>query len=600
MGFVLTYSSKVRQALKAPGNIGIDVLVMLSVAGFITGLGFLTGHVASAREQAVTIDLSVWALPKYTFYSLSRGFAAYGISLLFTLVYGTISAHNRVAEKFMLPILDVLQSIPVLSFLPVLVLSMVHLFPASWLGLELACVIMIFTAQAWNMTFSYHGSVRAIPNALREAGEIQHFSGWQTFRYLEVPSSMIGLVWNSMMSMAGGWFIITVNEAFTLNGQDYRLPGLGSYMNQALAEWNTGAMIAGVIAMILMIVFVDQLFWRPIVVWSQKFKLEDTASADAPESWVLDLLQRSPILNWVKSKLARRHEEPQKVIALSPPPGEPPVAAPVIDYGRQKRQMLIAGMIKWSVLLGLAILAFWGAWRLVHLLLPLHFRDTPDSKGWGAVLLALGFSFFRVTAAVLIGALWTVPAGVLIGLSPKWSSRLQPIIQIVASFPSPMLYPLVIIVLVKLGIPFTLGCIALMLLGTQWYTLFNVIAGAMAIPSDLREAGEIYHLTSWQKWTRIYLPAIFPYLVTGLITAAGGAWNATIVSEYILLPHKDADPTTYEAFGLGSIISDATAAGNYSLLTASVVVMGIFVVLLNRIVWKRIYRVAEDRYTLNT
>src|SRR5580658_168156 len=308
MPFILTYTNKVREALKQPANIGIDVLVILSIAGLIVAVGSIFGHAAAPRPSGVVINLSFWALPKYAFFSLSRAFIAYGLSLLFTLVYGTIVAHSHVAEKFMVPLLDVLQSLPVLSFLPGLVLLFVHLFPTNWLGLEIACVVMIFTAQAWNMTFSYYASVRAIPDSLREASLMQRLSGWQIFRYLELPASMIGLVWNSMMSMAGGWFIITVNEAFTLNNVDYRLPGLGSYMNQAQIDWNVPAMIAGVIAMILVIVLCDQIVWRPIVAWSERFKLEDTSSAEQPHSWVLQLLRRSRLLSFIEGRLKRRHD----------------------------------------------------------------------------------------------------------------------------------------------------------------------------------------------------------------------------------------------------------------------------------------------------
>jgi NitT/TauT family transport system permease protein len=596
MALVLFHTEKVRKALQAPASVGTDVLLIVGIAGLIAAVASIFGHVAAPRTEAVHISLSWKALPLYTFYSLSRGFIAYGISLVFTLIYGTISAHNRTVEKFMIPALDVMQSLPVLSFLPGLVLIFVHLFPTSWLGLELACVIMIFTAQAWNMTFSYHGSVRAIPNAMREAAAIQHLTGWQSFRYLEVPSSMIGLVWNSMMSMAGGWFIITVNEAFTLNGQDYRLPGLGSYMNQALGEWNIRAMIAGVIAMVLMIILVDQVFWRPIVVWSQRFKMEDTAAADAPTSWLLDMFKQSSILNWIDRAWRKRRQKVNRagmVVAVETD------GAPTV----RPRHLLppwLVNLLKWLVVISLALLALWGAWQLAALMVHLPIREHGEDKGWTTVLLALLFSVVRTTAAVLLGGLWTLPAGVMIGLSPKLSNKLQPVVQVVASFPAPMVFPLVIIVLLALHIPFTIGCIALMLLGTQWYTLFNVIAGAMAIPSELREAAKVYHLDVWQRWTRVYIPSVFPYLVTGLITAAGGAWNATIVSEIVSLPHKDADPTIYSAFGLGYLITDASANSHWPLMAASVVTMGLAVVVINRLVWKRVYRVAEERYTLNT
>jgi NitT/TauT family transport system permease protein len=588
MAWAIAYSDKVREALKKPANVGIDVLVILGVAGLIAAVASILGHAAAPRPSGVIIDLSFWALPKYAFFSLSRAFIAYGLSLLFTLVYGTITAHSRTAEKFMVPLLDVLQSLPVLSFLPGLVVLFVHLFPTSWLGLEIACVIMIFTAQAWNMTFSYFGSVRSIPDALREAAAMQRLNGWQIFRYLELPASMIGLVWNSMMSMAGGWFIITVNEAFTLNNVDYRLPGLGSYMNQAQIDWNVPAMIAGVTAMILVIVLCDQLVWRPIVAWSERFKLEETTASEQPQSWVLHLLRRSRLLNFIERRWKRRHDRDANL------PGtwarsEPAAARALRWWGT---------VVKWLVIVGLFALAAWGAVKLADLLWQLPIHETAEQKGWTTVLWALLLSFGRTAAAVAIGAAWTLPAGILIGLSPRWSSRLQPIVQVLASFPAPMIYLMLCVLMAKLGIPFTFGAIVLMLLGTQWYTLFNVIAGAMAIPSDLREAGRVYHLSIWQRWTRIYVPAVFPYLATGLITAAGGAWNATIVAEEISVSSK-AGSVTYYAFGLGSMIDDATANGHFDLLAASVVTMALAVVLINRLFWKRIYRIAEARYSLN-
>jgi NitT/TauT family transport system permease protein len=583
MPFVISYSEKVRSALKRPVNVGIDVLVILAVAGLIASVALIFGHAAAPRPSGVEIDLRFRALPKYAFYSLSRAFIAYGISLLFTLIYGTVTAHSRMAEKIMIPILDVLQSLPVLSFLPGLVLVFVRLFPTSWLGLEIACVIMIFTAQAWNMTFSYHATVRAIPDALREAAAIQRLSGWQSFRFLELPASMIGLVWNSMMSMAGGWFVITVEEAFTLNNVDYRLPGLGSYMNQAQIDWNVPAMIAGVVAMILVIVLCDQVVWRPIVAWSERFKLEDVAATEQPKSWVLTMLRRSGLIKAIESWWKRRHHEPRgetgHLTAMQKP---------------QERVWLEA--VKWLIVAGFAALAVWGAIQLFHLMTQLPLRESGDQKGWTTVLWGLLFSFLRTSAAVVIGALWTLPAGVLIGLSPRWSNRLQPLVQIVASFPAPMLYLMICILLVKVHIPFTFGCVVLMLMGTQWYTLFNVIAGAMAIPSDLREAGKVYHLSVFQRWMRIYIPAVFPYLATGLITAAGGAWNATIVAEYV--PTTGNQPAYY-AFGLGAIIEDACGNGEYALLAAAVFVMGLTVVIINRLLWKRIYRLAEARYSLN-
>ena len=595
MPLVVFHTRRAREALKRQEAWGADIFFLLLTTAVVGGLVLMAEQAKAPYRQTVEISLSFKSLPKYTLLSLGRGFAAYALSLIFTLVYGTIAAHNHRAEKLMLPALDVLQAIPVLGFLPGVVLAMVRLFPTRQVGLEIACVVMIFTAQAWNMTFSFHGSLRAIPQPLREVAAVQRLSKWQTFRLLEVPAAMIGLVWNSMMSMAGGWFFLTVNEAFTLGDRDFRLPGIGSYMNEAINQGDTPAMIAAIIAMIIMIVAVDQLFWRPIVVWSQRFKMEEQAQADAPQSWVLNVLTRSRLYQRIDKLLRRRHQKVAPAMAPAKGSTMPPPTTRTIPPRPSPLRRVIARITP-TVLLALGVaIALWGGWVLIRLLVHLPWRyDRVDHADWVSVILALLASFLRTTSAVALGAAWALPVGILIGLSPTWSRRLQPIIQVVASFPAPMLFPLVTLALAALHVPFTIGCVALMLLGAQWYILFNVIAGASAIPQDLKEVTECYRSSAWQRWTKLYIPCVFPYLVTGLITAAGGAWNATIVSEFVQL--KD---HTQVAFGLGSLISGATTKGNFPLLAAGVVTMASFVVLLNRFFWKRLYRLSEERYSLN-
>jgi NitT/TauT family transport system permease protein len=603
MAMVFT-TRRVRDILKKPASVGPD-LIVLAVAAGIAGALFTFGKQVAAPYHAQTqISLSLWVLPKYTMFSLARGFAAYALSLIFTLVYGTVAAHNHRAEKVMVPALDVLQSIPVLGFLPAVVLAMIAMFPTREIGLEIACVVMIFTAQVWNMTFSYFGSIRSIPTALKEAATMNQLSKWQIFTTLELPASMIGLVWNSMMSFAGGWFVLSIEEAFQLGDKNFSLPGIGSYMKAASDAGDSKAMIAAVVAMIVMIVAVDQLFWRPIVVWSDQFKVEETAESDKAQSWVLNLLQRSDLYTSLMARIKRmrQHPDPGSVIpvdAVSTHPGKN-----LNDRGQKEERRAVEFAIavaKWAVLALLAVGTVWGAAAMVRLLKDLPIRDAAFTwqdpalhADWAHVLLALLASFGRTTASVLLGAAWALPAGILIGLSPKWSQRLQPIVQVVASFPAPMIYGLITGLLVYLRIGFTFGCISLMLLGTQWYILFNVIAGAMAIPTELKEVAQVYHTPWWRQWMRIYIPGVFPYLVTGLITAAGGAWNATIVSEYVQVK-----AATYRAFGLGSLISDATNNANFPLLAAAIVTMAISVVILNRFMWRRLYRVAENRYALN-
>ena len=599
MPLIVFHTRRVREALKQPEAWGADIFFLLLVAAVAGGLGVLGKQVSREYAPRLDISLSILALPKYTLLSLGRGFAAYVLSLVFTLVYGTIAAHNRRAEKLMLPALDVLQAIPVLGFLPGLVLAMISLFPTREIGLEIACVVMIFTAQAWNMTFSFHGSLRGIPTPLREVAAIQRLSNWQIFRLLEVPAAMIGLIWNSMMSMAGGWFFLTVNEAFTLGDKDFRLPGIGSYMNEAINAGDTRAQVAAIVAMIIMIVAVDQLFWRPLVVWSQRFKLEEQAG-ETPQSWVLNVLAHSRLFQLIE-KLTRRHHHQarQRVFPATADAATATLqAANPIRRAPKPRPIVLEWAkigLKWVVLSGFVLAAIWGAWVIIRLIVGLPYRfDPQDHADWISVVLALLASFLRTSAAVLIGAAWALPVGILIGRSPRLARMLQPVIQVVASFPAPMLFPLVTLALAAIHVPFTIGCVALMLLGAQWYILFNVIAGASAIPHDLTEVAQVYRMSRRERWMRLYIPCVFPYLVTGLITAAGGAWNATIVSEFVQVKGQ-----TLIAFGLGSTISAATNKANYSLLAAGVVTMAVFVVLLNRFFWKRLYRIAEERYSLN-
>jgi NitT/TauT family transport system permease protein len=552
----------------------IDALILLGLAATVAGVVALARRWAAPLRPTVDIDLSLWSLPKYTLLSLTRGLAAYLLSLAFTLVYGSVAAHHRIAERIMIPVLDVLQGIPVLGFLPGLVLGMVALFPHSNTGLELACVVMIFTGQVWNMTFSFYGSLRAIPNELHETARVYRFGWWKRFRTLEVPSSMIGLVWNSMMSMAGGWFFLTVTEAFTLGNHDFRLPGIGSYMSVAIDRGDAGAMAAAVVAMIVMIVAVDQLVWRPALAWAQKFKLEETEASEEAKSWVLDLLRRSRVIPWTEERAGRLFAvfEPRQPVTSLP-------AAATPTAGR------LAGAAVGAVF---GLFALWGAHHLLMLLLALTAAD------WQLLAGALGLTFLRTYAAVALGALWTLPVGIWIGLSPRRMQLLQPLIQVAAAFPAPMIFPLVTLAVLAAGVRFSWGCTALMLLGSQWYILFNVLAGAGAMPHDLREVAEVCGLERWARWRMLYLPAVFPSLVTGLVTAAGGAWNASIVAEYVRYRGE-----SLIAPGLGSLITTATAAANFPLLAAGVLTMALAIVALNRVVWRRVYRFADERFSLN-
>jgi len=556
------------------GGIAVDVLLLGVVGAAVGGVVLLAQRWEAPMRQATPIDLDPRALPGYTLLSLSRGFIAYVLSLVFTLVYGTIAAHSRRAEKVMIPLLDIGQGIPVLGFLPGLVLGMVALFPRSNVGLELACILMIFTGQVWNMVFSFYGSLRAVPNELREVARIHRFGWFQTFRKVEVSSATIGLVWNSMMSMAGGWFFLTVNEAFTLGDRDFRLPGIGSYMAVAIEKGDRRAMVWAILAMSLMIVAVDQVLWKPLVAWSERFRLEELTTGEKPRSWVLDLIHRSALLR----RLSRARRAAPRVPA--------PVAVRAAR-GPDSGAALRRGAL-YAASLAAAAAAGWGAVHLARLLAALPAAE------WGLLARALGATFLRTAGALLLAVIWTVPAGVLIGRSAVWSRRLQPVVQLVASFPAPMIFPLVTAALLALHVPFAVIAAVLMLLGAQWYVLFNVLAGASAVPHDLEEAAETYSVVGVDRWKKLFLPAVFPYLITGLITAAGGAWNASIVAE--TLTYRG---SRLETFGLGSTITDATQAANFPLLAAGVLTMSLALVAINRAVWRPLYRLAESRFALN-
>jgi len=550
-----------------------DLALLAGLGGTIYGLAHLARQWTGEMRPAVEIDLSLGALPGYALLSLSRGLAAYVLSLAFTLVYGYWAARDRIAERVLIPALDILQSIPVLGFMPGLVLGLVGLFPHSNVGLELASVIMIFTGQAWNMTFSFYHSLRSIPRDLTEVAILSRFGFWQRLRWVELPFSAIGLVWNSMMSMAGGWFFLMVSEAFILGDKDFRLPGLGSYMSVAVAKGDGRAMVGAVLTMVIMIVALDQLLWRPVVVWSQKFRMEESGQTEAMTSWFLDLLKRSRLLAFASSIPSR----------LAPPP------APRRPRPAERPPRPRAWASPVSLLLFLALLALlaWGAVNLVALL-----RGVPRVT-WGGIGLEAFLTLGRVLLATALGTLWTLPAGLAIGLSPRLSRVLQPVVQVVASFPAPMLFPAAVTVLRALGVGLGLGSVVLMLLGTQWYVLFNVIAGATAVPADLREAARIYRLGGWQRFRELYFPAVFPYLVTGWVTAAGGAWNASIVSEYVSFRGE-----VLTAVGLGARISSAAESAQFAVLAAAITVMAAMVTLFNRLVWRRLNGVAEARFSL--
>jgi len=527
----------------------------------------------------VEISRSLWALPVYAGYSLLRISIAYLLSLVFTLVYGYIAAYNPRAEKFMVPLLDVLQSIPVLSFLPGVMLAMVALFPGRQLGVELGAILLIFTGQVWNMAFSFYASLKSIPREMREAAKIYRFNWWQRFTEMELPFAAIGLVWNSMMSVAGGWFFLMACEMFVLGARDFRLPGLGSYLQTAASAGDTRSILWGVATMIAVIVMLDQFVWRPVIAWAEKFKVAQVESTNVPRSWVLNTFEHSRAVAQLRKKALRPLRERLMMYFAR-------------QHDRANQQNPLQRWKIWVMrvvaLVVLALIAFAVA-KVTVILMGLH---RPEVQELGQGLVA---TFLRVTVALVIGAAWTIPVGVAIGFNPKLARIAQPLAQIAASVPATALFPVVLLLLIRVGGGLGLGSIVLLLLGTQWYILFNVIAGAMAIPTDLKECCSTFGIFGWERWKKLILPGIFPYLVTGMVTASGGAWNASIVAEYFHFKGQ-----TFTTTGLGAIISKATDRGNFDELLAATILMAAAVVTVNRLLWRRMYHLAESRFRLET
>ena len=527
----------------------------------------------------VEISRSLWALPAYAGYSLLRIAIAYFLSLVFTLVYGYVAAYNHRAERFMIPLLDVLQSIPVLSFLPGVMLAMVALFPGRQLGVEFGAILLIFTGQVWNMAFSFYSSLKSIPKEMREAAAIYRYSWWQRFMHMELPFSAIGLVWNSMMSVAGGWFALMVCEMFVLGQRDFRLPGLGSYLQTAASAGDTASIAWGVATMVAVIVLLDQFIWRPVIAWAEKFKVEQVESTDAPRSWVLNLVEHSSGLARLRQKTLRPVGE-RLLLYFARKHGEEHVEEPTPAW----REWLVRAI----AVLALVAVGY-GVVRAAVTLGGLQKGELQEAAR------GLGATFLRVNLALLIGTLWTVPAGVAIGFSPRLARIAQPLAQIAASVPATALLPVILLVLIRLGGGLGIASIVVLLLGTQWYVLFNVIAGAMAIPTDLKECCSIFRVRGIERWKKLILPGIFPYLVTGLVTASGGAWNASIVAEYFHFKGQ-----IYTTTGLGATIQRATDSGNFHLLLAATMMMAATVVTINRLVWRKLYGLAETRFRLET
>lgn len=550
-----------------------DAVVLLGVmVGLYVGVALAVK--APQALQGPDISLAPQWLPYYASLSVGRMTVAYLLSFLFALLYGRAAARHRRVEQVLMPLLDVLQSVPILSFLPVVLLSLSAILPQK-VATEGAAIVLIFTGQVWNLIFAWYQALKTIPTELREASVIFRFNDWLCFRTLELPFAAISLIWNSIMSWAGGWFFLMAAEMFTVGQRDFRLLGLGAYLHEAANQSNLAAIAQGLGMLVLVIVILDQLVWRPLLVWSDRFKLEMVASSAPPTSWFYDALRASHIVAWGSTLGRLALARLDRLFLTWLPLSVQPEPAP-----RHPWRLYLGGAVGILVLL-------YGAYRAGEMLLIV------PSTQWGSIGIGVGATLLRVTVALAIALAWTLPLGVMIGTRPRLAARLQPLVQIAASVPATALFPVFLLVLFGLPGGMNLAAVLLMLMGTQWYVLFNVIAGATAIPQDLQYTAELLQMRRWERWRRLILPALFPYIITGAVTASGGAWNASIVAEYI-----DAGGTPRFVTGVGSLIARATAAGDYPLLLAATLAMILTVVAINRLVWRRLYRLAAERYRL--
>lgn len=555
-----------------------DLIVVPLVFGLIAlvahGAGEMAAPLAEVKAQPISLDPA--NLPDYALRTTLRMLAAMGASLVFTFTYATLAAKSRRAEMLLIPILDVLQSVPILGYLSFTLTLFLAAFPGSALGAECAAIFAIFTSQAWNMAFSFYQALRTVPRDLDEAARGFRLSGWQRFWRLDVPFAMPGLVWNMMMSMSGGWFFVVAAEAIAVGDRTVDLPGIGSYVATAIEHKDLDAVVWAVLTMIAVIVTYDQLLFRPLVAWSEKFRAEQSAAGAAVESWLLRLLRRTRL---ARAAVAPLRGPARRLLQLRLPPRLLRVERPTLTPETADRL--------WFAAIAVAAVAA-GAFLIRFLAGAIPPAEALDVVGLGALTL------LRVVVLILLASLVWVPAGIWIGRRPRLAAASQPVVQFLAAFPANLLFPLVVGAIVTYGLDADIWLSPLMVLGAQWYILFNVIAGARAYPADLSEVADSLRLGGWRRWRRTLLPGIFPYYVTGAVTASGGAWNASIVAEL-----ASWGSTTLAAHGLGAYIAQATLAADYPRIVLGICVMALYVTLFNRLLWRRLYAYAERRLRLD-
>ncbi len=555
-----------------------DVIAFVLLAGLamlvFQGAEGIAEPLSRLRIEPVTLDPV--HLPYYALRTTLRMFAALFASLVFTLVVATLAARSRRAGQIIVPALDILQSVPILGFLTFTVTFFMGLFPGRILGVELAAVFAIFTSQAWNMAFSFYQSLRSVPSDLDEVSRGFGLSPVRRFLRLDLPFATPALVWNMMMSMSGGWFFVVASEAITVGNTTVTLPGIGSWLALAIAQEDFAAIGWAVGAMAVVILLYDQLVFRPVVAWADRFRFEQIASTERPRSWAFDLIRRTRLLSLLFAPVIGLGR-----LLLMLDPGH--AARAVAKRDRQTGRM---GNAIWTTLLTAAVL--FAGWTIV--------AYVARTLSWGDALTVFGLAsltMIRVLVLIALASLIWVPIGVWIGLRPQWAERLQPLAQFLAAFPANVLFPFAVIAIVHWKLNPDVWLSPLMILGTQWYILFNVIAGASAISTDLREAAGMFGVKGWQWWRQVALPGVFPYYVTGALTASGGSWNASIVAEAVSWGNE-----RLEASGLGAFIAKATAAGDYPRVALGIAVMSLFVIAFNRLLWRPLYAFAERRLRL--
>jgi NitT/TauT family transport system permease protein len=562
-----------------------DVLAFFAIISALVAVvrGFHGMAVPLPAPDEPAIDLDYWNLPYYALRTSLRMFAAMVASLVFTFTYATLAAKSRRAEMVLIPILDILQSVPILGFLSFTVTFFLGLFPGSVLGAECAAIFVIFTSQAWNMAFSFYQSLRTVPRDLIEVSRGFRFNGWQRFWQLEAPFAMPGLIWNMMISMSGGWFMIVFSEAITVGDTTVTLPGVGSYIAKANEQGRWDAILAAVVTMALVILCYDQLFFRPVVAWAGKFRVELSAAQTGERSWVLDILLRThwirmgfrPVFNALRSA---------SLLQIAVPASWPTPSS----WAREASSASTSRLIDIVWILIIVAVAACGLWYVVAYI--------GTELGWsdvGNVVVLTSFTLARVLVLMALATIVWVPISVWIGLRPRIAERVQPLAQFLAAFPVNLLFGAAVSLVLAFNLNPDIWLSVLIVFGTQWYIVFNVIAGATAFPNDLREATENFRIHGWDWWRRVILPGVLPYYFTGAITASGGSWNASIVAEYV--KWKD---QTVSAHGVGAYIAEATEKGDFPKIVLGVAVMSIFVAVFNRLFWRQLYAYAERRLRL--